>query len=407
MYTTCPLRGAIAAALCVAALMPAPAAADDIDPQTLRRPRASWNQAEREFGFANWDRVFTARTVARGASVRALPPGTAWTTFAPGGDGATHLQRNIDAFKLAGIVVLHDGALRLERYALGHSADGRWVSFSVAKSVTSTLMGAAIRDGAIASVDDDVTRYLPELRGSAYDGVTLRQLLMMSSGAKWNEDYNDPAADVALFYSMPIEPGLDATVSYMKKLTRAMPPGAKWHYNTGETNLIGMVVARATKKDLATYASEKIWARYGMERDASWMVDRTGHVQGGCCLHASTRDYARLGQFILDGARGDDGQPIVPDGWLQAATRKQIDNGQQGGGYGYQWWTRDNGTFNAFGIHGQQIHIDPARRLVIAINSAVPEAVAGREAFATRQALFDAIRKAIDDEKPRGAAAKP
>jgi CubicO group peptidase (beta-lactamase class C family) len=158
-----------------------------------------------------------------------------------------------------------------------------------------------------------------------------------------------------------------------------------------------VLVARATKKDLATYASEKIWARYGMERDASWMLDRTGHEQGGCCMQATTRDYARLGQFILDGARID-GQSIVADGWLDAATRKQVDIGQPGFGYGYQWWTRDNGTFNALGIHGQQVHIDPARRLVVAINSAWPEAEFTKESRVARTALLDAIRAAIDSE---------
>ena len=345
----------------------------ELDPQSLRRPLATWNQAEREFAFANWDRVVSTRTIARGKEVHPLPEGNALPTFAPGGEGAIQLQRSIDNFKLAGIVVLHDGKVRLERYALGHSAAGRWVSFSVAKSLTSTLVGAAIKDGYISSVDDVVTRYIPELRDSAYDGVTVRQLLTMTSGVKWNEDYTDLKADVTLLYFAPVDPGMDATVSYMRKLARDAAPGQKWHYSTGETNLIGVLVARATKKDLAAYASEKIWARYGMERDASWMLDRTDREQGGCCIQASTRDYARFGQFILDGARID-GQSIVADGWLEAATRKQVDIGQPGFGYGYQWWTRDNGAFNAYGLHGQQIHIDPARRLVVAINSAWPVA---------------------------------
>jgi CubicO group peptidase (beta-lactamase class C family) len=390
------LHGALVAALSTASLAQT-VSLSEIDPQSLRRPRATWNQAEREFGFANWDRVFSARIIARGKQVHPLPQGIPLPMFSPGGEGAMQLQRNIDGFKLAGIVVLQDGKLRLERYALGHSAAGRWVSFSVAKSLTSTLVGAAIKDGFISGVDDAVTRYMPELRDSAYDGVTVRQLLTMTSGAKWNEDYVDPKADVALFYSAPIDPGMDATVSYMSKLTRDAAPGQRWHYSTGETNLIGVLVARASKKDLATYASEKIWARYGMERDASWMLDRTDHEHGGCCIQASTRDYARLGQFILDGARID-GQSIVAEGWLQAATRKQVDIGQPGFGYGYQWWTRDNGSFNAYGIHGQQIHIDPARRLVVAINSAWPVAEFTREMVAPRTALLNAIRAAIDSE---------
>jgi CubicO group peptidase (beta-lactamase class C family) len=389
----CALAAAVSTAALAQSVSPNP-----IDPQSLRRPLATWNQAEREFGFAHWDQIFPARIMARGKEVHPLPEGTPLPTFLPGGEGAKQLERNMEAFQLAGIVVLHDGRLRLERYALGHSAAGRWVSFSVAKSLTSTLVGAAIKDGYISGVDDMVTRYISELRDSAYDGVTVRQLLTMTSGAKWNEDYKDLNADVALFYTAPVEPGLDATVSYMRKLTRDAAPGQRWHYNTGETNLIGVLVARATKKDLATYASEKIWARYGMEQDASWMLDRTGHEHGGCCIQASTRDYARLGQFILDGARID-GQSIVADGWLETATHKQVDFGQPGFGYGYQWWTRDNGTFNALGIHGQQIYIDPARRLAIAVNSAWPVADFTGEAVAARTALFNAIRAAIDSER--------
>ena len=399
----CLFQGALVAALCTASLAQS-LPPSGIDPKSLLRPRVTWNQAEREFAFANWDRIFPVRTIARGKQVQPLPEGTPLLPFSPGGEGAKQLQRNIDDFKLAGIVVLHVGKLRLERYALGHSAAGRWVSFSVAKSLTSTLVGAAIKDGHISSVDDVVTRYIPELRGGAYDGVTVRQLLTMTSGARWNEDYADLKADVTLFYSVPVDPGMDATVSYMRKLARDAAPGQRWHYSTGETNLIGVLVARATGKDLAAYASEKIWARYGMERDASWMLDRTGHEHGGCCMQATTRDYARLGQFILDGARID-GQSIVADGWLEAATRKQADIGQPGFGYGYQWWTRDNGTFNASGIHGQLIHIDPARQLVISINSAWPVADFTKESVAALTALFNVIRAAVDSE-PRSNPGK-
>jgi CubicO group peptidase (beta-lactamase class C family) len=192
---------------------------------------------------------------------------------------------------------------------------------------------------------------------------------------------------------------MDATVSYMKKLGRAATPGQRWRYNTGDTNLIGVVVARATKKSLASYASEKIWSRYGMEQDASWMLDRTSHEHGGCCVQASTRDLARLGQFILDGARID-GQAITPDGWLAAATQKQADFGDPVMGYGYQWWTRPDGSFNALGIHGQHIQVDPGRRMVVVINSASPVADLTSESLAARSALFNAIRAALDSELP-------
>ena len=364
------LRGALIAALILTARAqaadPAPVAPS---PDSLKRALATWSQADREFGFAHWDQVFQTRTVARGAHVHPLPVGAPLPTFANGGAGAAALDRYATDYKLAGLVVLVDGRIRLERYSLGHSPVGRWTSFSMAKSLTSTLVGAAIRDGYIKSVDDPVTRYIAGLRGSAYEGVSIRELLTMTSGVKWNEDYTDLKSDVALFYETPPDAGVDATVSYMRRLSREAPPGTKWLYKTGETNLIGVLVQEATHKTLAAYLSEKVWGPYGMEQDASWQLDVTGHEQGGCCFQATTRDFARVGQFILDGAFVD-GRPVVADGWLEAATRKQADINVPGRGYGYQWWTRDDDTFDAIGIHGQMIHVDPHRKLVVAINSA-------------------------------------
>ena len=140
-------------------------APSDADLESIRsRPRVAWTQVEREFAFAHWDQAFPARVIARGQQIEALPVGAPLPLFSPGGDGARELQRSIDEFQLAGIVVLHDGTLRLERYALGHSASGRWVSFSATKSLTSTLLGAALKDGAVTSIDDPVIRYIPELR---------------------------------------------------------------------------------------------------------------------------------------------------------------------------------------------------------------------------------------------------
>jgi CubicO group peptidase (beta-lactamase class C family) len=128
-----------------------------------------------------------------------------------------------------------------------------------------------------------------------------------------------------------------------EKLRRESRARHRWHYNTGETNLIGTVVERATRKELAAYASEEDLGALRQEQDAAWMLDRSGHVHAGCCVQASTRDFARIGQFILDGGRVD-GTPILAEGWLDAATRKQADIGAPGRGYANQWWTVDNGT---------------------------------------------------------------
>ncbi len=261
------------------------------------------------------------------------------------------------------------------------------------------MVGAAIKDGYIKSIDDKVSDYIPDLKGSVYDDVTIKQLLTMTSGVKWNEDYGDPKSDVALFNSHKAEPGVNVTVSYMRKLKREVPPGTKWVYKTGETNLIGVLVSSATKKNLSDYLSEKIWRPFGMERDASWLLGSTGQEISGCCLQASTRDFARFGLFILGGGMAA-GKPVLPEGWIAAATTKQADIGEAGYGYGYQWWTMDDGSYAARGIFGQGIFINPKRKLIIASNSNWPKASdrQGANQAKKRLAFFKQVQLAIDKE---------
>ena len=367
------------------------------DPPKSLSAVLTWNQAQREANFPAMERLFPTRAVVHGKRVSRLAIGAPIAAFAPGGANAALLEQFIAGQKVAGIIVLQDGKIRLERYGLGYSPSGRWSSFSVAKSVTSTLVGAAVKDGYIKSLDEPVTKYIAGLKGSAYEGVTIRQLLTMTSGLRWNEDYADPTSDISRLYSATPDSGVDANVSFVRKLPREAEPGTKWVYKTPETNLIGVLVMEATHKKLADYLSEKIWRPYGMERDAAWIVDQIGHEQGGCCLSVSLRDYARVGQFILDGARID-GKPVVPDGWMDAATHKQADIGSPGAGYGYQWWTSDDGTFDAYGIYGQNVHVDPTRKLVIVINSAWPVAV-GRAQSTARREFVRAVLAAIDAER--------
>ena len=358
------------------------------DPDVL-----SWPLAQRDTAFRALDRLpllAKVREVAPAATPRALPQGAPLDV--PGIDQYMAGQR------AAGLVIIQDGKLRLERYGLGFSAQGRWTSFSVAKSFTSTLVGAAVQDGHIKSLEDKVSLYVPGLRGSAYDDVTVRQLLMMSSGVKWNEDYEDPNADVAQFNKVKPEAGMDATVSYLRKLPRAHPPGTVWHYNTGETNLVGVLVSSATKRPLAQYLQEKIWQPAGMEAPATWLLGATGHEIAGCCIQAATRDFARFGLFVLDGGKGQNGQQIVPADWFGMATVKQKDIGDPGNGYGFQWWTYDDGSFAAQGIFGQGIFIDPKRNLVIASNANWTRADAGPEG-AAREAFYKQVQALIDAGK--------
>ena len=383
------------------ALLVASAAAHAQQAAPARQPASkaaailTWPAAQREQYIAALDSFFLTRTVKAGPQAHVLARGRPFAAFAAGGQRADDVDRFMSAQRVRGVLVLQDGKVRLERLTPPHSAATRWNSFSIAKSITSTLVGAAIKDGYIKSLDDPVTRYIKTLRGSAYDDVTVRQLLTMTSGVKWNEDYTDVNSDVARMYAQSPDPGFDMTVSYVRKLPREAPAGTKWVYKTSETNLVGVLVAEATGKQLANYLSEKIWRPYGMERDAEWMIDDVGHEQGGCCLAMTLGDYGRFGQFILDGARVD-GRPIVPDNWLAEATRNQVSTGA-GTGYGYQWWTRDDGTFEGRGIYGQTLHIDRARRLVIVFNSAT-EQPTGRPSGQARQAFIAAIKAELDAE---------
>ena len=349
----------------------------------------TWPQDKRDAAFAAMDRLtFLAKHNVIEPSADPLPLPAGKPLEIPGLDNYMAGQHS------ASIVILQDGKLRLERYGLDFDARGRWTSFSVAKSFTSTLVGAAIQDGAIKSLEDKVSQYVPGLRGSAYDDVTVRQLLTMSSGVKWNEDYEDPNSDVSQFNKAPADPGLDAIVSYMRKLPRAHKPGEVWHYNTGETNLVGVLISSATGKTLAQYLEEKIWQPFGMEGKATWIRAKTGQEIAGCCVQASTRDFARMGLLVL--ANGVvKGKPVVPPDWFAQATTKQMDIGIPGRGYGFFWWTYDDGAVAARGIFGQGIFIDAKRKLVIAVNSDWPRASLGPEPEA-REKFYRQVQALID-----------
>jgi CubicO group peptidase (beta-lactamase class C family) len=352
-----------------------------------------WTVPQRDAAFRALDRLpllAKANVVPTSGTPSPLPMG------AP-----LKLSSDLDAYlagqRSAALLVVHDGKLRMERYGLGFDGDGRWTSFSVAKSFTSTLVGAALKDGFIKSLDDKVSLYIPELKGSAYDEVSVRQLLTMTSGVKWNEDYDDPNSDVAKFNNHKPEAGTEALVSYMRQLPREVPAGTRWLYSTGETNLVGMLVQKATQKPLATYLAEKVWGPAGMEQQATWLLSKTGQEIGGCCVQASPRDYARMGQFILNGAKVN-GQSIVPEDWLAQATTKRADIGTPGRGYGYQWWTYDDGSFTARGIFGQGIFIDPKRKLVIVSNANWGGGARDKVATQAREAFYREVQKAVDDE---------
>jgi CubicO group peptidase (beta-lactamase class C family) len=351
-----------------------------------------WNQNQRDAGFKILDEsslLVKSRTIKASSKPRVLPEGE-----------PINLNENMDLFfaqqRLSGALILHKGEIRYERYELGHSPEKRWTSFSVAKSITSSLLGIALKEGHIKSLDDSVSTYIEGLKGSVYDEVTIAQLLTMTSGVAWNESYTDPNSDVAKFNFHQAQNGLPTIVSYMRNLPRAHPPGQKWLYSTGETNLIGILVEQATGQHLSDYLSEKIWQPYGMSKKASWLLGPDGNEISGCCIQASLRDYARYGLFILENGNIN-GESVLPTGWLASATTKRAEIGQTKRGYGYQWWTFDDGSFTARGIFGQTIFIDPNLELVVAFNGNWP--VASDIALNDKRFEFiDSVRNSVQNQ---------
>ena len=380
------LGGCFVAAAAIAAAT-APVAADPPRPPG-GAAILTWTPEQQAWGYRNMEKLAPFRVIKRGTSVHPLPkaPTVIDVEFTAGGK-TYNTESYMQAFRASGVLVIKNGKIVQERYGLGRSAKDRWTSFSVAKSVTSTLIGAALKDGKIKSLDDKVTQYIAELKGSAYDDVTVRQLITMTSGVKWNESYTDPNSDVAKVGLSILEPGVNPVVSYMRRLPREAAPGTKFVYKTGETDLAGILLSNAVGKPLAEYLSEKVWRPYGMEQDGIWVEDVAGHERGGCCISMTLRDYGRMGQFMLEHGVVN-GREVVPAGWTEDATARHVTDPP----YGYFWWIVAGG-YEAEGIFGQTLSVFPEDHLVVVINSAWPAAWS-QEIDAVRMKYLAALRAA-------------
>lgn len=323
--------------------------------------------------FRNIDRLFPSRRIARGAEVVPLPPAERKLTNVKfkQGEKAYDLFDYLALNSITGLLVLKDGKVALELYQRGNTDKTRWMSMSIAKSITSTLIGAAIKDGQIGSLSDPVVKYVPKLAGSAYEGASVRDILMMSSGVKWIETYTDPTSDRRQLLRAQISQKPGAALDVMAKLPRAAEPGTVNVYNTGETQVAGEIVRGAVKKPLAEYLSETIWSKIGMESDASWWLDSPdGGEIGGSGISATLRDYGRFGLFFMNGGVID-GKSILPAGWTAEAGGPKTLKGGAPLEYGYMWWpawtdpSKADGAFAAIGIFGQYIYINPAKNVVI------------------------------------------
>jgi CubicO group peptidase (beta-lactamase class C family) len=330
--------------------------------------------------FRNIDRLFSTRIVARGNYVHPLPAGKPLGNFRFTSNGKDYdLFDYVSLNRIGGLLILKDGRIALERYELGNNKNTRWMSMSIIKSFTASLVGAAVQDGFIKSIDEPLTNYLPQLAGSAYEQVTIRNLLQMASGVRWDETYTNPASDRRQMLELQLAQKPGTVLEYMKTLPRAAEPGSRWNYSTGETQVVAALVRAAVGKPLAQYFSEKIWAKFGMEKDASWWLESPGGLEvGGSGLSATLRDYGRLGLFLLGGGKAG-GEQILPEGWVAEAASPKVVGGKTVD-YGFMLWpipnaagTPNEGAFMASGIFGQKVYVNPRENVVIAQWGALPK----------------------------------
>jgi CubicO group peptidase (beta-lactamase class C family) len=326
------------------------------------------------------------RVIRCGDAVRPLPPHARLLTdltFTVG-DVRHSLSDYMARRRTDGLLILKRGEVALERYGIGSGPESSRTSFSTAKSMTSTLVGAALHDGAIGSLEECCDFYLPRLRGSAYEGVTIRNAMRMCSGVAW-KDEDDARPDGGRLQQALASRRSGSILDLLRTLPRAQPQGAVFNYSTIESCLLGALVAAATGRPLADYCAQTIWGPAGMEADGYWLLEsEDGQELGGAGVSARLRDVGRFGQLVLEDGEAFSGRRVLPPGWRDLAGQPDSAATAFGQlmpssrlGYGYQWWALPHGptgvhagAFVAIGACGQYIYVNPAEQVVVAIQSA-------------------------------------
>ena len=320
----------------------------------------------------------------------------------------------LDANQDTGLLVLKGDTILAERYQYGRTAQHRFASASMAKTVLGMLVGIAVSEKLIKSIDDRAEKYVPELKGHPYGQTSIRDLLTMSSGVAWREAYGwDRDQGLRLIentFDGASAGGADTVLEFNR---RDAPAGTRFHYASGDSEVLGLVLRAAVGRPLATYLSEKIWQPMGAEADATWLVDKAGDEAGFCCINATLRDFGRFGLLLANGGARD-GKQIIPAAWVRAATHPGAMHLRVGfatahNGYGYQTWILNDGRtraggypiFAALGVHGQAIYVDPASKLVM-VHTAVWDENVDREARAAQYELWSRVLKTLS-RKERAA----
>jgi CubicO group peptidase (beta-lactamase class C family) len=318
-----------------------------------------------------------------------------------------NFQEDLGHFKTDGLIVLHNGDMLYENYWNGNSANSKHIAFSVSKSFLSALIGIAVGDGLIDSIEDPVTKYIPDFNGTGYEGVRIKDILQMSSGVKFNEDYADPKSDINIF-GRAVARG-SSFRDFSKTLEREKTPGTYHHYVSIDTQVLGFLLAEVTGVSVQDYLYEKIWNKIGMEQGAYYITDNLGVEMALGGLNATLRDYAKFGQLYLNDGNWM-GEQVVPAEWVKASYNPdgphlkpgEHDMSSSPWGYGLQWWVPGfpDTDYTASGVYNQYIYIDPLTNVVVAKTSSNHRYTAEKEySKAVNVAMFRAIAKSIQSSE--------
>jgi CubicO group peptidase (beta-lactamase class C family) len=358
------------------------------------------------YTYSHFDQVVSARVVAHAPAPWSFRRAPAEPEIAYSFQGTRYgiddyLRRN----PATGLLIAKDDTILFEHYQYARTDRDRFLSQSMAKTITSMLVGIAVAEGAIKSIDDEVAAYVPDLAGTEYGKTPLRALLHMASGVAFSEKYDGQDDIAKLGRDLFGKPGRNPIASVAQFNTRTAPPGTTWHYASVETEILGLVLRAATGKPVADYLGDKIWQRIGTEADASWAIDGTGQEVTFCCFNAVLRDYARLGRLLAhDGAW--EGQQLIPRQWIIDATTLRADDAYLAPGtatryfgYGFQVWLLPGPQrrFALLGIRGQMILVDPASKLVM-VHTAVRPKPSDPGANAETVALWLAVMQQFGGE---------
>lgn len=320
------------------------------------------------FTFRNMDQIFTTRSVPRAGAVWTLPSQSHSLDFTyQVGEQTLPAQAIFERNATNALLILKDGHIVHETYRNRSDADTRFIGWSMTKSIVATLVGIALADQKIANLDDPVTRYLPELASGGYAGVSVRQVLEMRSGVDYEEryDFQNPGVAAANHLSSLVR-NTSRFADAAKTIPRVHEPGTHFAYKTLDTAVLGWLLERVTGMSVSAYMAQKLWEPLGAQADGFFILDGepgVGREFTGAGFNATARDFARLGQLMLQEGEAN-GQQIVPADWVREATTTRS-QGTARGGYGYQWWTvPETGAYFALGLQGQIVYVDPATRTV-------------------------------------------